>query len=117
MFQFYSTGKLICKVDFFLILQNILGPVPYGTLNNKSGMRRTLHISIENLGQKIGSSLYTAAQNLGTTPIGLTCKDVGLYWYHYLLERIIGKNGSHKQGSSAHIARAKYLTTVEHILN
>ncbi len=58
-----SKWKRICKVNFPLKLQNILGLVPYRTFGSKSEMNRNPYISIENLVQEIGPSLYTAAQN------------------------------------------------------
>ena len=45
---------------------------------------------MENLGQEIGHSLYTAAQNEGTTPMAVSSKDAGMLWHHSLLERIMG---------------------------
>ena len=35
---------------------------------------------MENVGHKIEYSLYTAAQNKGTTLTGVKSKDVGLLW-------------------------------------
>ncbi len=81
----YLQGKFFSKIT-----EHLKGLVLYRTFNSKSEMSKNPYISIENLGQEIGLSLYTAAQYQGTTLIAVSCKDVGMHWYHYLLERIIG---------------------------
>ncbi len=37
---------------------------------------------MENLDHQIGHYPYTAVQNLGTTPMGVSAKDVGMLWHH-----------------------------------
>ena len=58
--------------------------VGYRTFDDKFANLRIPCISMENLGHEIEHSLYTAAQNLGITPMTVSSKDVvmlSLLWH------------------------------------